>query len=113
MNMPQLSFRLRNHGIVVKVSSASALTPGDAITTATRLSKEGIEFDKALVDRDDGLVLIGSKGNWHFWPPLNGTEDERTRAAAWVLFLSNFGSVRDMVAQVNHGNTTGKAVLYR
>lgn len=104
---------LRNHGITVEATEVGDRDTVEAFNTARKLRDDGVEFDKALVDRFDGLVLIGGQGNWHFSSPLCGYGGTGPIISARILSVFGFGAEREILAKIDHGGEKAKATLYR
>ena len=104
---------LRNHDVTLEATPVNDTYTDQAIEHARGLLAEGIDFDKALVDRFDGLVLTGRHGTWHFQTPLCGYDGTGPNTTATILAMFNFGSHADIMSQINHRDNAAKATLYR
>ena len=94
------SVMLRNHGITVEASATGDRWSEESWENAQKLHGTGVTFDKALVDRFDGLVLIGPKGSWHFEHALCGYEGTGPQTTAKILSLFGFGSQKEIMQRI-------------
>ncbi len=104
---------LRNHDVTLEATPVNDTYTDQAIEHARGLLAEGIDFDKALVDRFDGLVLTGRHGSWHFQTPLCGYEGTGPHTTATILAMFNFGSKSELLSKVNYGDDKAKVTIYR
>ena len=104
---------LRNHGISIDAESVGDLDTKQALEFAGDLHDNGVTFDKAYVDRFDGLVLEGPRGTYHFSTPLCGYGGTGPTTTVVILELFEFGKRDEIMPQIDHGDNTAKAVFYR
>lgn len=108
------SITLHNHNETFgDVNIIDDCDPWDAIEQAKHLFEQGYYFEKALVDRFDGLVLVGSGGIWHFSHALCGYEGSGPQATAEILEIFGFGKFAVIMARIDHGGNAAKATFYR
>lgn len=105
--------RLRNHGISVEAERVDDHITAQALEFAGNLFNQGSTFTRALIDRFDGLVLIGPDGNYHFTTPVCGYDGDGTRTAAIIVELFGFGDGASIMARINHGGDGAKAEFNR
>ena len=73
----------------------------------------GFTFDKAEIDRHDGLLLIGKPGAYHFTNALCGYGGSGPHATARILELFEFGTFDEVFAKIDHGGESAHYILYR
>lgn len=93
---------LRNHGISIDAEPVGDTITKEALEFAGRLHDAGAVFNKAYVDRLDGLVLIGPAGAYHFSTPLCGYDGDGPRTAAIILELFDFVTGAGIMSQINN-----------
>ena len=104
---------LRNHGLTVEATPVGDTYTDQAVEKASELLARGVEFDQALVDRFDGLLLIGARGSWHFQTPLCGYKGNGPGTTAVILSMFGFGSTEEIMRQIDSGDNEAKAKFYR
>ena len=75
-----------------------------AIVSAQTLLSQRRSFSRAVVDRFDGLVLVGPEGNWHFNTPLCGYVGESPMTTAAILELFGFGKKETIYQTISKGD---------
>jgi hypothetical protein len=104
---------LRNHGISIDAESIGDTYTEKALEFAGELHDNGVTFDKAYVDRFDGLVLEGPSGTYHFSTPLCGYGGAGPMTTLVILELFEFGTRDEIMPRLDHGGDAAKAVFYR
>jgi len=100
--LPQV--RLRNSGRLFNVTEAQDLSTSEAVVTAMVLLAQRKSFKEAVVDRFDGLVLIGPDGNWHFASALCGYWGTSPAATAEILEIFGFGKKDSIFQSIYSGD---------
>ena len=96
------SITLRHHGITVEAEEVGDHSCAEALEFAANLLSQEATFSRALVDRIDGLVLIGTDVNYHFAAPLCGYDGDGPRTTAIILELFGFAAGADIMSRINH-----------
>ena len=106
---------LRNHGnLSVEAISTGDTWSGDSWKYArNRLYAEGVMFDKALIDRFAGLVLIGADMTVHFEHAVCGYDGTGPQTTAKILCLFGFGSYESIMETIKTGGDEAAFVFYR
>lgn len=104
---------LHKHGVTIDAIKANDHDTIEAVAYARRLHDEGATFDLALIDRFDGLLLVGASGNYHFTTPICGYMGNGPTASARILELFEFGSKDTILEEICHGDNDAKFRLYR
>ena len=105
---------LRNHDdMTIDVIKVNDLDTVEAERYARNLREDGLTFDLALIDRFDGLVLLGRSGNYHFDTPLCGYIGNGPMASARILEMFEFGSAESIMSQIGDGGNNAKYRLCR
>lgn len=104
---------LRNHGIAIDAVSVGDTYTGQALEFARSLQERGATFDKALIDRFDGLVIQGAGGSYHFTTPICGYGGTGPRTSAQILEMFQFGSIDSIMDRISHGDNGAMFTLYR
>lgn len=106
---------LRNHGITVEAAEVNDTSTQEALEHATELYGSGARFEQALVDRFDGLVLLGETADksYRYRTPLCGYDGTGPMTTAVILELFEFGTRAEIMANISTGDNSAKASFSR
>jgi hypothetical protein len=76
----------------------------EAIEQAKIIAAKGDTFSEAVVDRFDGLVVVGREASWHFVSPICGYSGSGPMATATILELFGFGKKAKIFEEINTGD---------
>jgi len=95
---------LRNSGRTFNVTPVSDKSTGEAIAQAKTIIAKGGTFSEAVVDRFDGLVVVGQGTTWHFNTAICGYVGEGPTTTATILELFGFGKKAKILERINTGD---------
>ena len=95
---------LRNSGRTFNVTPVSDKSTGEAIVQAKAIAADGGTFSEAVVDRFDGLVIVGRDASWHFNTPICGYSGTGPMTTAIILELFGFGNKAKIFDEINTGD---------
>ena len=96
--------KLRNSGRTFNVTPVYDESTGEAIAQAKTIAAKGDTFSEAVVDRFDGLVVVGRATTWHFNTAICGYVGDGPTTAATILELFGFGKKSEILERINTGD---------
>ena len=106
---------LGNHARTVDATEVGDLDTQQALAHAASLHEQGVEFREALVDRFDGLVLVGDEpqSSYHYRTPLCGYVGSGPMATTVILEMFGFGTHEEIMNKISTGDDKAYALFRR